>query len=76
MQHPVRHDLEVAADLRCSEPHVYNMIKGTVDGVSPLPAIRMGRRLVVRRSTLEQWKQDNEKTHPDVNVQPATSERR
>jgi hypothetical protein len=43
---------------------------------SSLPALQMGRRKVVRRSTLEQWKQDNEKTHPDVNVQPTTSERR
>lgn len=67
---------EVAADLRCSKPHAYNLINGTVNGVSPLPAIQMGRRKVVRRSTLEHWKQVNEKTPPDGNVPPATSERR
>jgi len=67
---------EVAADLRCSRAHVYNVINDTVEGVSPLPVIQMGRRKLVRRSTLEQWKQVNEKTPPDGNVQLATSERR
>ena len=67
---------EVAADLRCSRAHVYNVINDTVEGVSPLPVIQMGRRKLVRRSTLEQWKQVNEKTPPDGNVPPATSERR
>ena len=67
---------EVAANLRCSEAHVYNAINGRVAGVSPLPAIQMGRRKLVRRSTLEQWKQVNEKTPADGNVPPATSERR
>jgi excisionase family DNA binding protein len=67
---------EVAADLRCSRAHVYNVINASVEGVSPLPTIRMGRRKLIRRSTLEQWKQSNEKTLTDVNVPPATSERR
>ena len=67
---------EVAANLRCSDAHAYNLINGRVAGVSPLPAIQMGRRKVVRRSTLEHWKQVNEKTPPDGNVPPATSERR
>ena len=52
---------EVAADLRCSKAHLYSAIDGKVIGVSPLPAIRMGRKLLVRRSTLEQWKRDNER---------------
>jgi excisionase family DNA binding protein len=47
---------EVAADLRCSRAHVHKLINGAVAGVPPLPAIRMGRRVVVRRSTLERWK--------------------
>lgn len=53
---------EVAADLRCSKAHVYNVINGSVAGVSPLPAIAMGRRKLVRRSTLEQWKRTNERS--------------
>ena len=51
---------EVAVELRCSKAHVYNAIAGKVDGVCPLPAISMGRRKLVRRGALEQWKRMNE----------------
>ena len=51
---------DVAAELRCSKAHVYNAIAGRVEGVSPLPAICMGRRKLIRRSALEQWKTTNE----------------
>jgi len=51
---------EVASELRCSKAHVYNAINGKVRGVSTLPAIKMGRRVFVRRCTLEQWLRDNE----------------
>ena len=51
---------EVAKDLRCSKAHVYNMVNGKVKGVSPLPAIPMGRKKVVIRSSLERWKRVNE----------------
>jgi excisionase family DNA binding protein len=51
---------EVAAELRCSKPHVFKAILGKVRGVTPLPAISMGRRKLVRRSSLQQWKRDNE----------------
>lgn len=51
---------EVARHLRCSKAHVYNAINGKVEGVTPLPAIRMGRRKLVRRSSLEAWKRANE----------------
>ena len=52
---------EVAAELRCSKAHVYNVINGKVRGVSSLPAIAMGRRKLVRRSSLERWKRANER---------------
>jgi excisionase family DNA binding protein len=52
---------EVAAELRCSKAHVYNAINGRVKGVSSLPAIVMGRRKLVRRSTLDRWKCANER---------------
>ncbi len=51
---------EVASDLRCSKAHVYHAINGKVAGVSKLPAISMGRKKLVRRSTLERWKRANE----------------
>jgi excisionase family DNA binding protein len=51
---------EVARDLRCSKSHVYKAMKGIVAGVSTLPSISLGRRRLVRRSTLEEWKRANE----------------
>ena len=60
-EHEVLTVAEVARDLRCSKAHVYKTINGAVDGVSPLPAIALGRRRLVRRSTLEQWKRSNER---------------
>ena len=51
---------EVSTELRCSKAHVYNAINGKVAGVSRLPAIHMGRRKLIRRSSLEQWKRENE----------------
>lgn len=51
---------DVAAELRCSRAHVYNAIAGKIAGSSSLPAIFMGRRKLIRRSALEQWKRLNE----------------
>jgi excisionase family DNA binding protein len=62
---------EVARDLRCSKAHVYKTINGTVDGVSPLPAISHGRRRLVRRSTLEEWKRANERAAAGVMIDPS-----
>jgi hypothetical protein len=61
MQSDVLTIAEVAAALRCSKAHVYNAINGRVTGVSALPAICMGRRKLVRQSSLEVWKESNEK---------------
>lgn len=46
---------EVAIHLRCSKAHVSKMIHGLVTGVPRLPAARLGRRVLVRRETLEKW---------------------
>ena len=51
---------EVACELKCSKSHVYKVIRGEVAGVTRLPAIQMGTRRLVRRSSLERWKQENE----------------
>jgi hypothetical protein len=56
---------EVAADLCCSKAHVCKAIRGLVRNVSPLPAIAMGRRKLIRRGALEQWKRENENAHGD-----------
>jgi excisionase family DNA binding protein len=52
---------EVAQVLRCSKAHVCNLINGKVRGTSPLPALSLGRRRLVRRSSLEGWIKDNER---------------
>jgi excisionase family DNA binding protein len=62
---------DVAAELKCSKSHVHHCINGKVAGVSPLPAIRMGRRSLIRRSALEWWKRVNEKGSFDDMISPS-----
>ena len=51
---------EVAHELRCSKAHVSKAIAGKLPNVTPLPAIPMGRRKLVRRSALmSEWKRMN-----------------
>jgi helix-turn-helix protein len=59
---------EVAAELRCSKAHVHSAINGKLAGVSRLPAIHMGRRKLVRRSSLEPWKRDNDRGRFDAMI--------
>ena len=56
--------VEVARELRCSKAHVYKLIHGKVEGIPLFPAINLGRRKVVRRSSLEFWKRINESGAP------------
>ncbi len=51
---------EVAEILRCSKAHVCKMVNGQVAGTSQLPAIKLGRRKVVRQATLLGWLATNE----------------
>ena len=46
---------EVAMELRCSKTHVCNLINGKVRGVPRLPALILGRRKLVRRTSLQTW---------------------
>lgn len=59
---------DVALELRCSVAHVHSVINGKVKYVSRLPAIRMGRRRLVMRDTLEDWKKSNELGDDDVMI--------
>jgi predicted DNA-binding transcriptional regulator AlpA len=56
---PVLTAKEVAEDLRCSKSHVYRLMCGEVEGVTPLPFLALGRKKVVLRSVLEHWKREN-----------------
>ncbi len=51
---------DVARELRCSKAHVHNLINGKVHGTQPLPSLNLGRRRLVRRSTLDEWIKANE----------------
>lgn len=51
---------EVAQLLRCSKAHVCNLINGKVKNAPRLPALHLGRRLLIRRETLELWKLTSE----------------
>lgn len=64
---------QVAEDLRCSKSQVSNLINGRVRGVYTLPSIPLGRRRLVRRSSLEDWKRSNERALGDVTLQVSTS---
>ncbi len=46
---------EVAREIRCSKAHLSNIIRGKVPRLPALPVMRIGRRLLIRYSTLVQW---------------------
>ena len=56
---PILTAKEVAEDLRCSKSQVYRLMSGDVDGLTVLPHLALGRKKVVPRSALEQWKRQN-----------------
>jgi predicted DNA-binding transcriptional regulator AlpA len=51
---------EVAGELRCSKAQIYRLMNGDVKERTVLPHIALGRKKVVRRSSLEAWKRLNE----------------
>lgn len=53
---PILTAKEVAKELRCSKTHVYALMHGKV-GKVPMPHLLLGRKMVVRRSAFEIWKQ-------------------
>ena len=46
---------ELAIVLRCSKAHASKITRGTVNGVLPLPVVRLGRRVIIRRDALFHW---------------------
>lgn len=55
---------EAAALVRCSRAHLSNVINGKVHGIPRLPAVRIGRRVLFRRESLELWLQEVESMTP------------
>ena len=60
MRPPVLTLAEVACELRCSKAHVCNLINGKVRGTRPLPALWLGRRRLVLRTSLDAYVRANE----------------
>ena len=56
---PILTASEVAAELRCSKAHVYQLLNGSVEGLTILPHLALGRKKVIPRSAFERWKSDN-----------------
>jgi len=57
---------EVAQALRCSKALVHNLINGHVRAAKPLPSVRIGRRRLVRRSSLDEWIKANEQCYDPI----------
>ena len=51
---------EVAKLLHCSKAHVCNAVAGRLPGCLPIPALSLGRRKLVRRTSLLSWIENNE----------------
>ncbi len=51
---------QIASELHCSKAQAYKVINGEVKGCTKLASLSVGRKKVVRRSTFERWKQENE----------------
>ncbi len=55
---------EAAAFVRCSRAHLCNVIHHKIPGVPHLPSVRIGRRVLFRRESLEQWLEQVEASGP------------
>jgi excisionase family DNA binding protein len=51
---------EVAQLLRSSTAHVRNLLNGNIPGLPRIPHVRAGRKLLVRRSVLMKWMEEQE----------------
>jgi excisionase family DNA binding protein len=61
---------QVAEVLHCSKAHICNLMAGRVSGCSPLPALRLGRRMLVRRQSLASWIAQNEARNGNLEAPP------
>jgi excisionase family DNA binding protein len=65
---------EVAQILQVSKAHVSNVVAGRVRGCSPMPAVRLGRRRLVCRSSLETWIAENDRVAVNDNRKPVSGD--
>ena len=55
---------EASEFLRCSKAHLCNLANGKVPGLPPLKRVRIGRRVLFRKESLEQWLREVEAPAP------------
>jgi excisionase family DNA binding protein len=65
-------DLLTLADaaelLHCSKAHVCKAVNGRVRGCAPIPCVSLGRRRLIRRESLRQWLEANERVANDAKL--------
>ena len=65
-------DLLTLADaaklLHCSKAHVCKAVSGRIRGCTPIPAVSIGRRKLIRRETLRLWIERNERETADATI--------
>ena len=52
---------DVARVLLCSKAHACKAVAGRIAGSPPIPAVHLGRRILVRRASLLTWIEQNER---------------
>jgi Helix-turn-helix domain len=52
---------ETALELGCSVATVHRLRRGLIAGIEPLPCSQYGRKVVFRKTSIAQWRDDNEK---------------
>ncbi len=57
---------EVARLLSCSKNHVLNAVHGKIPGLAPLPHVDLGRRILIRPSSLATWLSEVESRHKEA----------
>jgi excisionase family DNA binding protein len=69
---------EVASILHVSKAHISNIVAGRVRGCQAIPAIRLGRRTLIRRESLLLWceQQDKIATSPEEAAKTLPEKRR
>ena len=67
---------EVAKLLHCSKAHICNAVAGRLPGCSPIPAVCLGRRKLVRRAALLSWIERNEAVNDNLNSSPERGQKR
>jgi excisionase family DNA binding protein len=52
---------EASEILHVSKSHLSNIVAGRVRGCNAIPAIRLGRRMLIRRESLLSWIEQNDR---------------